>query len=965
MERKTSSRARMARRRSGVMTSLCVGLVSWLLLTVTPSPVAGQGTFNLMGGRSHPGLAWSVYDTAHFRIVYPDGLAEVALRAGRIAEQAYDAQRQTLSLTLGRRLYIFLSDRDQIPNGATSPFGYMFIYVNPARYPTLFSSTSGWLEQVIPHELVHALLFENTRGWWDRILLLAGTSVPREIQEGMAQFYGGETWSVQRGDRYLNLLVRSRQTSAALSGLDAGPGEYARGFAGIKWLQPSIGDREMGRIFSPDGRGWRRFSFGRRFKEVTGLAYGDVQKEWRQAVDVYYNARAGTAERALALGPTLKDVDADYLLAVKESPTKKGLAFSGVRDRRSPNYALYYLDYATRRLTRLAEKNIRDNFSFDPAGDRLAFTRWHYGARGDLLADVFLVDLRTGAETAATRDERALDPLFVSASDLVYVRQRGLVSNLYRLSLAPGSIPEPLTMFDDERYFWDLSVSGDGRYVAAAFLHPSDRRQGLLVVDLTTRQIVEHPQPALCRFPLFAPGSTTEILFTSEAGGVLNVWRLDATRGTTSAVTRQADSVLVTSWPETGRAIGIRQVEPGRNEAFTLDPQREVPPASPPAQLQPYFTDWLRAKPGTPLVFDQGPQPGEVAGPFRSLSTFRPLGVMPVVAFIRNRLAVGVSGLAADMPGEHTLVADAIVGVQADHPVNGGVTYLNRATGADIVAQVARRDVTTFAFYGTDDLFERIGAARVRLARDWALTSRYGSHGLRVMAAVTDSTVLPRDATSGPVPDAVPAREAEDYRLWSVVAGYLFAQVRPAESFPVDAAGSGASYQYSRSYAGQLFSFHDVAIRAYVLKPAARAVVRLFASAAVDAQTGTAPAQLRPGLAKYSSGNTLLNISSQVQVRGGEQYLPGNRQFTSTAELRLPLGRVIEPMLFVDTVVASDPGADSGRQTSSRTSVGAGLRFPPVLGSSVELGWANVVSGGAPQRGWKFYVAVGPDLPFR
>ena len=147
-------------------------------------------------------------------------------------------------------------------------------------------------------------------------------------------------------------------------------------------------------------------------------------------------------------------------------------------------------------------------------------------------------------------------------------------------------------------------MSGDGRYVAAAFLRPSDRRQGLLVLDLTTRQIVEHPQPAPCRFPLFAPGSATEILFTSEEGGVLNVWRLDATTGTTSAVTRQADSVLVTSWPEAGRAIGIRQVEPGRNEAFTLDPQREVPPASPPAGLQPYFTDWLRATPGTPLAFD-------------------------------------------------------------------------------------------------------------------------------------------------------------------------------------------------------------------------------------------------------------------------------------------------------------------------------------------------------------------------
>ena len=88
---------------------------------------------------------------------------------------------------------------------------------------------------------------------------------------------------------------------------------------------------------------------------------------------------------------------------------------------------------------------------------------------------------------------------------------------------------------------------------------------------------------------------------------------------------------------------------------------------------------------------------------------------MPAFAIIRNRFAIGATGLAADMPGDHTLVADAVVGVQAGHPVNGGVTYGNRATGTEILAQVERRDVTTFSYYGTDDLFERIGAARVGL----------------------------------------------------------------------------------------------------------------------------------------------------------------------------------------------------------------------------------------------------------
>ena len=194
------------------------------------------------------------------------------------------------------------------------------------------------------------------------------------------------------------------------------------------------------------------------------------------------------------------------------------------------------------------------------------------------------------------------------------------------------------------------------------------------------------------------------------------------------------------------------------------------------------------------------------------------------------------------------------------------------------------------------------------MSHDWPLTSRYGTHSLRVVAAMTDSTVLPRDATSEPLPDAEPAREAEDYRLWSrPVPATGSPWSGPRSSFPVDAAGVAVCLPGTAgSYAGQPFAFHDAGVAAYILKPAARAGVKLFASAAVDAQTGTAPPQLRPGLAKYSSGNSLLNYSSQVQVRGGEQYLPGNRQFTATTELRLPLGDVLEPMVFVDTVVASD-----------------------------------------------------------
>ncbi len=172
--------------------------------------------------------------------------------------------------------------------------------------------------------------------------------------------------------------------------------------------------------------------------------------------------------------------------------------------------------------------------------------------------DVFVTDLATGRETAVTTDAHALDPVFVGDDTRVYVRQLGLISNLHRQSLRPDSTPEPLTTFEDERYVYDLTVSPDQRRLAAAFMRPSDHAQGLLVMDLETRTITEFLRPAMCRVPLFAPDSSSTLLFTSAVDGMPNVWRLDLPTRQATAVIRQADSLRVTHWPARERALAIR-----------------------------------------------------------------------------------------------------------------------------------------------------------------------------------------------------------------------------------------------------------------------------------------------------------------------------------------------------------------------------------------------------------------------
>lgn len=939
------------------MSSRARLLVLWLcLLTGVPRPATAQGTFNLLGVRNHPELTWSVYDTDHFRLVFSDGLAEVASRAGSIAEQAYAIQKRNLGLTFNRRYYIFLSDRDQVPNGGTTPFGYLFIYVNPARYLTLFSNPAGWLETVIPHELIHALLFENTRGWLSTFLPFGRGSVPDEIHEGMAQLYGGEGWSVERGDRHLNLLVRNDRARANPLTIDAGPGVYAVGFAKVKWLRQTLTDQQVGSIFARE-HVKARFSFDRAFKRVTGRDYSDTEDQWRRAINVYYNWRAGTAERTEDVGATLGEIEADQFLAVKRSPSGAGTAFAGIRRRQNPNFALYYHDDASKRLTRLAEKNVRGNFSFDRDGSRIAFSRWHFGTHGDILADIYLVDVRTGHETTVTNNLRALEPVFVGAQELVFVKQDGLISNLYRLSLAAGATPERLTDFSSERHFADLSASADGRYVAAAFVNPGDTRQGIAILDLTTRTFVEHPQPAICRAPLFAPHTSDELLLTCEEDDVHNVYRLDLATAQRTAVTKQANSVLITDWPEKHKAFGVRQID-DQPEAFVLDPYR--PAQSYPAELQPYYRQWRDTEPAAAMVINDKPVAGAFRGPFRGLSTFRPLGLIPTFALIKNHLAVGVQGLAADMPGTHLFGADVLSNFRAGSSPNFGVNYLNRATRFDLAAQFGYRDVTTHYFYRSEDLFEGIWSARSDLTIGWDQDAHYGTQRLHVGVAVADSEILstpPTDA-AGLTPVTPPAGA---YRTASLFADYRFSRVQPYAVFPEDGTWLEFNYAFDRSVDAGDFSYQTISIGAHRLQPFTRARASLLASALVAAQPGKVPAQDRLGMAKYSSSNSLLSYSKQVYVRGGEQYLPGDRLFTGTLEMRVP-SDLLELVSFVDLARVWGDGLDLASEDRNQLSAGASLRLPPVLGSSIELGWAwlnNVPSG----KG-RFYLIVQRIVPF-
>jgi len=332
--------------------------------------------------------------------------------------------------------------------------------------------------------------------------------------------------------------------------------------------------------------------------------------------------------------------------------------------------------------------------------------------------------------------------------------------------------------------------------------------------------------------------------------------------------------------------------------------------------------------------------------------------IIPNFALIKNRLAVGLQGVAADMPGKHLLSADLVSSFRADSTPNFGVGYLNRTTMFDIAAQVGYRDVTTYYFYGTEDLFEGIWSARSDVSLNWDRDAHYGAHRLHFGAAAADSEILSTPGIGAVDVRSVVTAPAQGYRLGSLFADYRFSRVQPYAVFPEDGKWLAFNYEYDRSLDSDDFAYQTVSLSGYQLQPLAKHRVNLFGSASVAAQPGRVPAQERLGMAKYSS---LLSYSKQVYVRGGTQYLPGDRLLTATMEVRVP-SDLLELVSFVD-VARVWGGSSLASEDQRQVGAGVGVRLPPVLGSSVELGWAEQLSGASAHVG-RFYLIVQRIVPF-
>lgn len=251
------------------------------------------GAFNLTNGRNHPELEWKEIESEHLRIVYSTALKEIAMESIVIGEASYESLSKSYRVKPDKKFNIYISDQDKIANGASVFDHYIFVYVNQNDFMRFFSGNDNFLRKVISHEMSHHFLFYATSDWLTKYLpLVTAGKYPRDLNEGFAQFYSGEPWGINRGDKYLRNAVYSNDLGYESGKVGSSGLVYGKGFSMVRYLFTFYGEEKIAEWFSYRDKKTKLFEFKKGFKKVFEKDFSEFEEEWRRYIYTYYYGKA-------------------------------------------------------------------------------------------------------------------------------------------------------------------------------------------------------------------------------------------------------------------------------------------------------------------------------------------------------------------------------------------------------------------------------------------------------------------------------------------------------------------------------------------------------------------------------------------------------------------------------------------------------------------------------------------------
>ena len=498
-----------------------------------------------------PDEAWRTLETAHFRITFPEHLAELAEKAGNVAEQAHESLSAGFRAGPTGTIDIVLTDHVDVSNGFArySPSNRIVLYARPPADHLALAYFDDWLEQLVVHELAHVfhLDYGGAFGGFFRavlgrqpapgsILTFPGRNVPGWVIEGLATWYES---ALTAGGRVHGTYHEMVLRTAALEGRFETLGQA--GGNSPQW--PGGGRRYIyGSLFFEhllDKHGRDRMAeFVQdvvRTARLPSRVLDDVSltDEWGAWTDEMH-ARVERLDADLArFGPITEPEaltrGARQGLHSAVSPDGGSLVYVRSDGRSDPR--LVAMPPAGGDASTLARTNHLTRFDFLPGGG-IVFAQREYADRYRQYSDLHVLT-PDGSVRRVTEDARVTAPSAgPGGSWAVAVADGAGTNRLVRVDLGNGALEEIAAPVAATYWAWP-AVSPDGRWIAAS--RWAEGRHDVVILDRDGRVVhaVTHDR-ALDMAPAWSADGR-HLVWSSDRTGIPNILAVEVDARTGAA----------------------------------------------------------------------------------------------------------------------------------------------------------------------------------------------------------------------------------------------------------------------------------------------------------------------------------------------------------------------------------------------------------------------------------------------
>ena len=527
-----------------------------------------------------PDVRWMELKTPHFQILYPNGADSSAFRAGQILEAKFSEVKNYLPSSKLDDLPVILNDYNDRSNGFVTTLNFrMEVQLTPIKGKDLNPRTGGWLENVLPHELVHAMHFEVTpKGNLFTLLKPFSpdgirslhTAAPAGILEGVAVDF--ETHGVAphggRGQypyftNQFNSVFQSGEpwTLPQMTFIPSVSRPFVRHYMGgyefMHWLQETYG-REV--TIEAIENHFKRpfFFFGHALKRTTDKKSSELY----DAFSDYKREQLKKEQGKISYTP-LKISGKGQSLRRPKWLNDDTLLFYGSFYNKRPGFYSYSLE--NEKLEHIRSISITEDFRYHL--DRAAHTITYGSYHADLIyddvfkADLFETDIATGKTKRLTSNKKLYAPTKIE-DQLWAIQAEGSYANWVKFNknniepVSPDSITGQIIAVEPN------PNPDPNRTEQAAVVINKNGVQALWITttENAAAELSNAPDIAFQKGSIFDPvwhpnGDT--LLFSSDHTGVINLFELDISTNRLTQITNSRYNALEGSYHPRGDTIAF------------------------------------------------------------------------------------------------------------------------------------------------------------------------------------------------------------------------------------------------------------------------------------------------------------------------------------------------------------------------------------------------------------------------